>query len=94
MDISVQVNFYSTINKTFGINSVQIVSKNPLGVRSLLEKICTSPERHEQIFDTSNCLRGRIIILKNGRNINSLNGLETELNNGDKVAIFPAVSGG
>jgi molybdopterin synthase sulfur carrier subunit len=94
MNISVQVDFHATIQKVFGVNSIRISSNSPLAVRSLLDQVCTSRERHEQIFDASNRLRSDVTILKNGRNIVFLDGLDTELNTGDRVAVFPPVVGG
>ncbi len=94
MNISVQVDFHATIQKVFGEKSIRITSNSPLAVRNLLDQVCTSPERHEQIFDASNGLRRDVTILKNGRNVVFLDGLDTELNTGDRIAVFPPVVGG
>ena len=94
MNISVQVDFHATIQKVFGVNSIRISSNSPLAVRSLLDQVCTSRERHEQIFDASNRLRSDVTILKNGRNVVFLEGLDTELKTGDRIAVFPPVVGG
>jgi molybdopterin synthase sulfur carrier subunit len=94
MNISVQVDFHATIQKVFGEKSIRITASSPLAVKNLLDQVCTSQERHEQIFDASNRLRSDVTILKNGRNIVFLGGLDTELSTGDRIAIFPPVVGG
>ena len=94
MNMSVQVDFHATIKKVFGKKSIQIALSSPSSVRYLLKQVCTSQERHENIFDDSNRLRSDVTILKNGRNIVFLDGLDTELTTGDKIAIFPPVVGG
>ena len=92
--ISVQVEFNATIQKIFGEKSTQVTQTSPLTVKRLLKVVCASRERHDKIFDGSGQLRSDITIFINGRNIVFLDGLDTELNNGDKIAIFPPVTGG
>jgi molybdopterin synthase sulfur carrier subunit len=94
MNISVQVDFHATIQQVFGEKSVRLSLQSPLTVKNLLAALCTSPERQHAIFSNGGYLRSDVKILRNGRNITFLKGLDTELNNGDTIAIFPPVVGG
>jgi molybdopterin synthase sulfur carrier subunit len=92
--IIVQVDFYATIKSAFGTQSMRIDLSPPATVGQLLESICQSCQRSEVILDGSGQLRKDITVLRNGRNIQFLNGPQTEMRNGDKIAIFPPVAGG
>jgi molybdopterin synthase sulfur carrier subunit len=92
--ISVQVDFHSTIQKVFGRKSTGITLSSPLTMRNLLNALCTSREQRERIFEDTGQLRNDLTILRNGRNIVFLAGLDTVLDNRDKIAIFPPVTGG
>ena len=46
------------------------------------------------IFATPDTLRDFVNILKNGRNIHFLAGLDTPLDDGDIIALFPPAAGG
>lgn len=48
----------------------------------------------ELLFSAPGVLRGLVNILKNGRNIHFLAGLDTPLDDGDIIALFPPVAGG
>ena len=48
----------------------------------------------EEILTENNELKQWIQLLKNGRNIKYLNGVDTTLEDGDVVAVFPPVAGG
>ena len=63
-------------------------------MQELLDILCDSDERREKIFDDSSKLRPYVTILINGQFIRTLNGVQTELEEGDEVAIFPPVAGG
>lgn len=64
-------------------------------VRKLLEVLFDQYSiLQDKIFDDNDELRPWIQILKNGRNIKFLNGLETKITNGDILAVFPPVAGG
>jgi molybdopterin synthase sulfur carrier subunit len=94
MNISVQVDFHASIQQIFGEKSMRVALSSPLTMKNLLQALCTSLERQHAIFSDGGHLRSDVKILRNGRNIVFLKGLDTELNNGDTIAIFPPVVGG
>ncbi len=93
-NISVQVDFYAAIQDVFGQKSTRVTLAEHPTVGGVLEAICTTPERREKVFDSSGQLRRDLTIMRNGRNINFLNGLETVLSQGDVIAVFPPTFGG
>ncbi|MDY6966182.1 MAG: ubiquitin-like small modifier protein 1 [Halobacteriota archaeon] len=62
-------------------------------ISGLLNSLCESYDLRDKIFDGDN-IREYVNVLVNGRSINFLEGLKTELSDGDEVAIFPPVAGG
>ena len=63
-------------------------------VMDLLTGLCAPHDAHDLIFDESGGIKKYVNILVNGRHIQSLSGIKTELVDGDEVAIFPPVAGG
>ena len=64
-------------------------------VKDLLDNLITSRQRlRSAIFDDAGNVREYVILMKNRKNIDYLSGLETELAEGDEVAILPPVAGG
>lgn len=47
-----------------------------------------------ELFEEDGTIRGFITVLKNGREIEYIDGLETELEDGDTLSVFPPVAGG
>ena len=63
-------------------------------VNQIPELVGNDPFRRILIDPELNDPRPNNVILVNGREISSLNGLETELKDGDEVVVIPLVHGG
>ena len=64
-------------------------------IRTLLEDLARRYEGvDELIFASPGTIRDFVNILKNGRNVHFLNGLDTPLDEGDVIALFPPIAGG
>jgi molybdopterin synthase sulfur carrier subunit len=64
-------------------------------VKDLLDDLISTRQRLKSaVFDESGKVKEYVILMKNRKNIESLDGLETELAEGDEVAILPPVAGG
>ncbi|QIO21924.1 ubiquitin-like small modifier protein 1 [Haloarcula sp. JP-L23] len=47
-----------------------------------------------ELFESDDTLRQYLTILRNGRDIEHIEGLETTLEDGDELSVFPPVAGG
>ena len=72
---------------------MEIALETGINIGELLNLVFDTQERRKKIFDNGK-IKPYIIILKNGRHIQHLDGVETELKEGDKVSIFPPIAGG
>jgi sulfur-carrier protein len=64
-------------------------------VKDLLENLISTRQRLKSaVFDESGEVKEYVILMKNRKNIESLGGLDTELAEGDELAILPPVAGG
>jgi len=87
------VQFFATFRDIFGTKAMEVTVKSGISIGELLGLIFNTQERRKKIFDNGK-VKPYIIILKNGRHIQHLDGVETELKEGDKVSIFPPIAGG
>lgn len=63
-------------------------------IANLLKELCQDLAIRNALLDEKHEIKSDITILKNGREIKFLDGMETILKDGDEIAIFPLVSGG
>jgi molybdopterin synthase sulfur carrier subunit len=74
---------------------LEVELKDGSMVEELLDNLCAShPRLKSTIFDESGKVREYVILMKNRKDLESLEGLKTTLSEGDEVAIFPPVAGG
>jgi len=92
--MKVKVKFFATFKELFGTDVTEIELGSGANIRELLNLLCDSRRCHKEIFDHSGEIRHYVKILKNGRHIEFLDGIHTELKEDDVVAMFPPVAGG
>jgi molybdopterin synthase sulfur carrier subunit len=90
-----EIKVYATLREVVGGKSIHIDSTPKMTVRQMLDQIIAiHPALHSEIFDPEHQLRPSIHILVNGRNTRFLAGLDTRIQTGDQISIFPPVGGG
>ena len=90
----VEVQFFGNLQRVFQEKGKKVELSRAPHVRSLLGILCSSQEFRRELFNDNGDIRPDLTILRNGRNIVFLSGLDTELNDGDTVAIFHPLCGG
>ena len=92
--VSITVKSFATLREVMDAQ-IQIEVGEGATVRSLLDTLTTRyPGLDGMIFSSPGMLRDFVNILRNGRNIEFLAGLDTPLAEGDLVALFPPAAGG
>ena len=56
--------------------------------------VADHPGLEDRVYDEEGDLREHVNVLRNGANVGADDGLDTELEAGDELALFPPVSGG
>lgn len=93
--ILITVRFFASFKQITNKREREINIEEGTTIQQLLEILFDQYSAlKDKIFDDNNEIRQWIQILKNGRNIKFLNGVETILTNGDIIALFPPVAGG
>ncbi len=93
--IETTVRFFATFKQITNHREIEFEIEEGTTIQQLLEVIFEQfVTLQDKIFNDNNELRPWIHILKNGRNIKFLDGIETTLTDGDVVALFPPVAGG
>ena len=92
--ITITVKSFATLRE---VMDAQIRMDLPKGatIRSLLAQLTGRYEGLDDLlFTAPETLRDFVNILKNGRNVHFLAGLNTPLDEGDLIALFPPAAGG
>lgn len=92
--IAITVKSFATLRE---VMDMQISMDLPKGatIRFLLAELTRRYQGLDDlIFTAPGVLRDLVNILRNGRNIHFLAGLDTPLDDGDTIALFPPVAGG
>jgi sulfur-carrier protein len=87
------VRYFADIRKLAGVDEEPAEGAPTL--RSLLEQLALrhGPAFQQRVFENGG-ISSTLIVLVNGRNIEHLKGLDTNLGPADIVAVFPMVAGG
>ena len=89
----VKVKFFAYFREIFDGREKDVVLPEGSTVGDLLDDVCDTAKRRTEVFN-GRALKPLVIAMKNGTSINSLDGLETKLEDDDVIAVFPFVAGG
>ena len=92
--MTVRVRFLAHLKTLFGAKERDVELAEPARIEDLLNILCDTPERRNDLFKPDGSLNPQVIVMKGGTNILSLQGLGTPLAAGDSVAILPFLIGG
>jgi len=91
--MEIEMRFFANFRDTVGEKEISREVADDATVGTALQDVVTEyPE--VDLFAEDGSLREFLSIMKNGRDITYIDGLETELEAGDTVSVFPPVAGG
>lgn len=92
----VAVKFFTTLREITGKREETIEARDGITVKEILKHLSEKHGREfvDYVYDTEGRAKSYLQFLVNGRSITTLEGFETRLMDGDKVAIIPPVGGG
>jgi len=94
--MTITVKFLGALHHISGAGELTLNIKGALSIKELMNEIVREVPAlkpsltHQQPED----LRSNTLMLVNGREISALNGLETNLKDGDEIVFVPVVHGG
>jgi molybdopterin synthase sulfur carrier subunit len=94
--MKVEVKFFTSLREITGKKADEIQLQSVITVEELLNLLSEKYGKKftEYIYNKEGKVQDFLSFLVNGRNINVLQGFDTELKQGDIIAIIPPVGGG
>jgi len=93
--MKVSVKFYAHLGDLVNKKSkIEFDLMDGATIFHLLDELLLNSKIKNHLLDSNGELKSDITLLKNGREIKFLNGMETALESGDEISIFPMVAGG
>jgi len=91
---NVQVKFFGSLKEAFGVQDKDIELEDDADLKGLLNILCDSKQCRQRIFNGSGGLKPGIQILRNRLPVQSFNGMDTLLEDGDTISIIPPMFAG
>ncbi|UCE10499.1 MAG: MoaD family protein [Candidatus Thorarchaeota archaeon] len=93
--MKVTVKFFAHLRDLVGKKStIEVDLEEGATVSRLMAELCMDEQVRATLLDENRELKSDITILKNGREIRFLEGMDTKLESGDEISVFPVVAGG
>jgi MoaD family protein len=93
--MKVKVKFFGHLRDLIGMKAViELDLEEGASISQLLDVLFLDSKTMEILLDERKRIKSDISFLKNGREIKFLKGMETRLDSGDEISIFPVVVGG
>ncbi|MEF8808038.1 MAG: ubiquitin-like small modifier protein 1 [Natronomonas sp.] len=93
--MELELRFFATFRAAVGQKTVNWEVDEGANIGDVLWAIEDEyPELVGELLDDEGDIKPQLTVLKNGREVVHLEGTETELDDGDRVSVFPPVAGG
>ena len=92
--MDIELRMFATFREAVGQKTINREFPEGATVEVVLEGLQEEFEDLEGRFFENGEIRPQVNVLKNGREVLHLEGLETTLEDGDTISIFPPVAGG
>ena len=95
--MAVQINFFSLLKLELNQSQVEYEVEKKTKIKDIIARLdqqFAGEFSRRLLEENKNKIKMGTIVLLNGHNIIHLAGLETEVEDGDKIAIFPPAAGG
>jgi molybdopterin synthase sulfur carrier subunit len=90
-----EISLYGSLRDETDDKVVTIEVRDDATIHNALDELVSEfPGLEEQLFETENTVNEQIVVAKNNRSIEELDGLETLLEDGDSIRLSPPVVGG
>jgi sulfur-carrier protein len=92
--IRIRVKFFGPFRDLFGGREREVDLPSDVRLKDLLQGLADSPEREKQVFADSGELHPYVVVMKNGMPVHGQEGMESLLQDGETIALFPFMGGG
>ena len=94
--ILVEVSYFSNVRALTGESESTLELPDRSSVHDLLIIVAAryGDELREYLLNDERGLHPHVVVILNGRGVGVLDGLDTALNDGDRVTILPSIGGG
>jgi molybdopterin synthase sulfur carrier subunit len=92
--MTVIVRFFARFRELLGTD-LQVDERDTPDLYSLVKNVASqNREGFDLVFDEQERFREFVILVRNGKRIDTADAKNMQVNNGDEIAVFPPVSGG
>jgi sulfur-carrier protein len=92
--MNIRVKFFGPFRDLFGGREREIGFPSAIRIKHLLRRLADTQEREKQLFGESGDVHPHVVVMKNGTPVYGEEGMESPLQEGDTIAIFPFLGGG
>ena len=92
--MELELRFFASFREEVGQKTLEWELEGPAISAGALLKELVSEYPGLEIFEPNGEVRGFVSVMKNGRDITHLEGLDTPFEDGDRLSVFPPVAGG
>jgi sulfur-carrier protein len=92
--MTVKIRFFARFRELLGNDIITDVEAGTMFTPLVAAIAQKNPEGYSAIFDENGAFREFVILMKNGKRVDIADAVQTPVENGDEIAVFPPVAGG